>query len=101
MDGGVEVGSFRGGFVLVDGVPKARSRLYAVECEGVSLGDDGRWRGSEKLLHVVPSCAGGCPNEGGVVEASKEAGDGGLLCKAVESEEAKAAMGLGGVESGR
>ena len=75
MAGGVEVGSFRGGFVLVDGVAKACGRLDAVECEGVSMEDDGLGRGSQELLHVVPSCTGGCPNEGGVVEASKEAGD--------------------------
>ena len=101
MDRGVKVGPFRGGFVLVDGVAKARGGLNAVECEGLSMGDGGRGRGSQELLHVMPSGTRGCPNEGGVVEASKEAGDGGLLGKAVECEEAEATMRLGGVKSSR
>ena len=101
MGRGVEVGPFRGGFVLVDGVAKARGSLNAVECEGVSMGDDGRGRGSQELLHVVPSGARGCPDEGGVVEAGKKTSYGGLLGKAVECEEAEATMRLGGVKSSR
>ena len=41
VERGVKGREFRGGFVLVDGVPEARSSLNAVQSEGVRGWEDG------------------------------------------------------------
>jgi hypothetical protein len=56
---GVKGREFRGGFVLVNGVPEARSSLNAVQGEGVRGWEDGGWGRLKELLHVVPAGPGG------------------------------------------
>ena len=59
VSGGVKGRKFRGGFVLVNGVPETRSGLDAVQGEGVRGGEDWGWGRLEKLLHVMPAGPGG------------------------------------------
>ena len=59
LRGGVKGRKFRGRFVLVNGVPEARSGLDAVQGEGVRGWESGGWGRLKELLHVVPAGPGG------------------------------------------